>query len=169
MKNYRDSDYAVNKNAEGIVYRFANQTIEITLADYLRENPSKTPVDFAELKALSDTDYYDTDRSDYRQTWKNTSFDNLGEDERASLAAPSVEDEVIDKGEREALLAQRQSLSALALDKLTDKQRRRYVLYHVHGKSYREIADIENAHFTSVEESILAAEKKIQKFILKQG
>jgi len=25
MKNYRDSDYAVNKNAEGIVYRFANQ------------------------------------------------------------------------------------------------------------------------------------------------
>ena len=169
MKNYRDSDYAVNKNADGIVYRFANQTIEITLADYLRENPDKAPADFAELKALSDADYYDTDRSDYRQTWKNTSFENLDDDESAVLAVQSVEDEVIEHREREALLAQRQSLSALALDKLTDKQRRRYVMYHIHGKSYREIAEIENAHFTSVEESILAAEKKIQKFILKQG
>ena len=52
MKNYRDSDYAANKNAKGIVCRFANQIIEITLEDYLRENPDKNEADFTELKSL---------------------------------------------------------------------------------------------------------------------
>jgi len=165
MKNYRDSDYAVNKNAEGIVYRFANQTIEITLADYLRENPSKTPADFAELKALSDMDYYDTDRSDYRQTWKNTSLDNLDEDESVVLAVQSVENEVIERGEREALLAKRQSLSALALDKLTDTQRRRYIQYHVKGFTSREIAENEGVDHKAILASIWAAEKKIKKVL----
>jgi len=164
MKNYRDSDYAVNKNAEGIVYRFANQTIEITLADYLRENPDKTPADFAELKALSDTDYYNTDRSDYRQTWKNTSFENLDDDESAVLAVQSVEDEVIGKGEQEALLAQRQSLAALALDKLTDTQRRRYIQYHVHGKTTREIAAFDGVSHVAVSYSIEQAETRIKKY-----
>ena len=51
MKNYRNSDYAANKNSKGIVYRFANQTIEITLEDYLRENPDKNEADFTELKS----------------------------------------------------------------------------------------------------------------------
>jgi len=165
MKNYRESDYAVNKNAEGIVYRFANQTIEITLADYLRENPDKTPADFAELKALSDTDYYDTDRSDYRQTWKNTSFENLYKDESAVLAVPSVEDEFIKHREREAALAQRQSLAALALDKLTDIQRRRYLMYHVHGLTMRKIAELEGVHHPRIVKSLQDAEKKIKKFL----
>lgn len=42
MKNDRDSDYAANKYARGIAYRFANETVEITLEDYLRENLDKT-------------------------------------------------------------------------------------------------------------------------------
>ena len=165
MKNYRDSDYAVNKNAEGIVYRFANQTIEITLADYLRENPDKTPADFAELKALSDTDYYDTDRRDYRQTWKNTSFENLFKDESAVLAVPSVEDDFIEQREQEAALAHRQSLAALALDKLTDIQRRRYLMHHVQGKTTREIAALEGVNQSKIMNSLTLAEKKIKKIL----
>ena len=39
MKNYKDSDYARNKFSEGIVYRFADRIVEITLKDYLAENP----------------------------------------------------------------------------------------------------------------------------------
>jgi hypothetical protein len=39
MKNYKDSDYALNKFSEGIVYRFADRIVEITLEDYLAENP----------------------------------------------------------------------------------------------------------------------------------
>lgn len=41
MSKYQDSDYAVNKFSKGIVYRFSNETIEITLEAYLRDNPGK--------------------------------------------------------------------------------------------------------------------------------
>ena len=51
VQNYRKSDYAINKNSPNIVYRFHNEIIEITLEDYLKENPDKTEHDFAELKA----------------------------------------------------------------------------------------------------------------------
>ena len=74
MPKYQNSDYAVNKNAKGIVYRFANRTVEVTLEDYLRENPDKTEADFAELKAMSDSDYSDSLKRDYRQTWKDVPF-----------------------------------------------------------------------------------------------
>jgi len=169
MKNYYNSDYAINKNAKGIVYRLASQTVEVTLEDYLRENPNKTDADFIALKALSDEDYYETDRSDYRQTWKNISFDTLGKDESIIFSAPSVENDITERWEQEAMHAKRQSLAARALDKLTGVQRRRYLMYHVQGKSYREIANEEKAHFTSVKESVLAAEKKIKKFLSQQG
>jgi|LSQX01.2.fsa_nt_gb hypothetical protein len=49
MKNYKDSDYASNKFSDGIVYRFAEGIVEITLKDYLAENPDKTVEDFMEL------------------------------------------------------------------------------------------------------------------------
>jgi len=52
LKNYKDSDYALNKFSEGIVYRFADRIVEITLEDYLAENPGKTAQDFLEPKAI---------------------------------------------------------------------------------------------------------------------
>ena len=63
MSKYQDSDYAVNKFSKGIVYRFSNETIEITLEAYLRDNPGKTKADFTALKALSDEIYYEQDRA----------------------------------------------------------------------------------------------------------
>jgi len=165
MKNYRDSDYAVNKNASGIVYRFANQTVEITLEDYLRENPTKNAADFAALKAMSDSDYYETDRSNYRQTWKNTSFDTLDEDETFIFAVSSAEDEVIKRGEQAAAYAERQSSAALALSKLTDVQRRRYLQYHVSGMTEREIAEKEGSTQQAVSKSLAWPEKKIKKVL----
>ena len=62
MKNYRDSDYALNKHSVGIVYRFADSIVEVTLAEYLLENPGCTEADFLELKEFSDADYYERDR-----------------------------------------------------------------------------------------------------------
>ncbi|WP_333783126.1 hypothetical protein [Lutispora saccharofermentans] len=59
MKNYKDSDYALNKFSEGIVYKFADRIVEVTLEDYLTENPGKTAEDFLELKALSDEIYHE--------------------------------------------------------------------------------------------------------------
>jgi DNA-directed RNA polymerase specialized sigma24 family protein len=168
MKNYAQSDYAVNKNAGGIVYRLADQQIEVTLEDYLLENPGKNAADFAELKALSDADYYETDRSDYRQTWKNTSLDTLDEDESAYFATHSMEDEVIERWEQAAINSTRKSIAARAINKLTEVQRRRYLMYHVAGLSTWEIADREDVNQSKIVNSLKLADKKIQK-ILSEG
>lgn len=37
MRSYQDNDYAVNKYSEGIVYRFSDGYVEITLEKYLQE------------------------------------------------------------------------------------------------------------------------------------
>lgn len=57
MRNFQESDYAINKLSPNIVYRFADGKVEITLEDYLKSNPQKNEQDFAELKALSDEIY----------------------------------------------------------------------------------------------------------------
>jgi len=165
MKNFTQNDYAVNKNAEGIVYRFSDQTVEVTLNDYLRENPDKAAADFEALKALSDDDYYESDRRDYRQTWKNTSFEALDEDELAIFAAPSAEETVIGQSETKAAYAKRQATASHALEKLTDTQRRRYQMYHVDGLTMRQIADIEGVLHSKIQKSLEAAERKIKKIV----
>lgn len=164
MKNYKDSDYAINKSAKGIVYRFANQMVEVTFEDYLRDNPTKTASDFAALKTLSDADYYEADRRSYRQTWKNTSFDTLDEDEAVVFSAPSAEDEALGLKEQEEAYQKRQSEAITALSKLTEVQRRRYLMYNSEGLTIRQIAEKEGVRHQSVVECLMAADKKIRKF-----
>ena len=52
-----------------------------------------------------------------------------------------------------------------ALSKLTDIQRKRYLLYTIQGLSTWQIADLEGTNQKSVYESLQAAEKKIRKFL----
>ena len=75
MRNYKDSDYALNRYSQGIVYKFSDGIVEITLEDYLRDNPDKTEEDFAKLKALSDEIYYQQDRQEYRVSHLDVSID----------------------------------------------------------------------------------------------
>jgi len=159
MKHFFDSDYAANKNAHGIVYRFANETLVVTLEDYLRENPGKTEADFAALKALSDADYHETDRREYRQTWKNVPI--AGMEDTSNIAVPSPENEVISLPELIAELKQKYALAENALSVLTDVQRRRYLMYHVQGMTEREIATKEGAFRNAIHQSLASAEKKI--------
>lgn len=164
MKNYTDSDYALNKvNKNAIVYRFADGIVEVTLADYLRENPDKTETDFAELKAISDSMHLQQDRTDYRQTYKNTPLHGL--DETDACAVPSPEEIIISRQEQAAEKERRRRLASHALSKLTEAQRRRYIQHHVEELTLREIAEREGTHFTTVHESIRAAEKKIKKVL----
>ena len=53
MWNYRKNDYAANKYSPNIVYRFNDEIIEISLEDYLEENPDRTEQDFLKLKGKS--------------------------------------------------------------------------------------------------------------------
>jgi RNA polymerase sigma factor (sigma-70 family) len=165
MKNYEDSDYALNKFSNGIVYRFADEIVEVTLADYLAENPHKTEADFLELKELSDNIYLDQAQAENAQTKRNTPFDEL--DETMLCYAPSPEDlfiGAIDDQEEAEFHAQRLDAMRCALNTLTDAQRRRYLLYHAAGITTREIADREGVEQRTVMDSLELADKKITKY-----
>ena len=162
MYQYLNSDYALNKHSGAIVYRFADSIVEVTLADYLAENPSKSEDDFRKLKLLSDTDYLERDRSDYRQTWKNTNLDALAE--TIGLSEPSPEISVINAPDESAQRENRMLHANKALGKLTDIQRRRYLLRIIKGLTTREIAELERVSHVAVVYSLEAAEKKIKKY-----
>ena len=161
MQNYENSDYALNKHSDGIVYRFADGIVEITLADYLAENPGKTEDDFRRLKELSDADYRERDRKEYRQTWKDSPLDAL--DETALCSGPSPESVVVDAPEEAERQSERAALAQKAWGKLTEPQRRRYFMHHVESLSTRQIADKEGISQRSVMDSLEWAEKKIKK------
>ncbi|MDR1321186.1 MAG: RNA polymerase subunit sigma-24 [Gracilibacteraceae bacterium] len=166
MKNYKDSDYALNKYSGGIVYRFADKIIEVTLADYLAENPGKTATDFRALKELSDTLYFDQVQAANAQTRKNSPLGDLKE--TVLCACPSPEDTVtrgIDAREETEKQRQRLEKARFALEGLTEVQRRRYLLYHAKGLTLRQIADMEGVVHSKIQKSINAAEKKIRKFL----
>ena len=163
MKNYTDSDYALNKYSEGIVYRFADKIVVVTLAYYLAENPDKTAEDFKILKEFSDADYLQQVRRENATTKKDVPINELSETD--ACAVPSAEYAVIDVPEEIDRLEERLNLAKGALDKLTAAQRRRYIMYHSHGLTMREIAEIEDVKHQSVVESLAAAEKKIRKYL----
>ena len=163
MKNYRDSDYALNKFSEGIVYRFADRIVEITLEDYLEENPGKTAEDFLELKALSDEIYHQQIIDENRTSRLDVSMNGLEETE--ALAAVPLDTALIHKSDtKKATEAAKRLFDS---GDLTDVQRRRFFLHFFQGLSYRQIASREGVHFTSVHESIEAATAKLHKFFEK--
>ena len=166
MKNYKDSDYALNKYSDSIVYRFADGIVEVTMADYLAENPDKTEADFRELKEFSDADYLERDRLDNACSKRNVPIHEL--DETALCCAPLPEDIFIggiDEQEEADAHRRRLETSGSALEVLSDVQRRRYLLYRVDGLNEREIAELEGATQQAVSKSLYWAEKKIKKFL----
>jgi DNA-directed RNA polymerase specialized sigma24 family protein len=163
MKNFKDSDYALNKYSKGVVYRFADEIVEVTLDDYLSDNPGKTAADFAVLKAESDAMFRRQDRFDNASTKKNVAISATAESELGYALSP--DEIVVEIPERERLRQERLAIAAQALDKLTDVQRRRYIKHHVDGLSTWDIAEQEGSNQKSVYESLKAAEKKIEKFL----
>jgi hypothetical protein len=163
VKNFKYSDYALNKHSEGIIYRFADGIVEVTLADFLAENPSRTAEDFERLKAASDALYLKEDRATNAQTKRNVSLTDSDAVELCTALSP--ETLVIYEPEEARAMEEKLALANLALSKLTKVQRRRFLLNRVHGLTTREIADAEGVAHQSVVESIMSAEKKIKKFL----
>ena len=169
MSKYQDSDYAVNKFSKGIVYRFSNETIEITLEAYLRDNPGKTEGDFAALKALSDEIYYEQDRADRAQTRKDISIHGL-EETQSCATRPLDEvwlEQLIEIQNRKYA---RQALRRLLQSGvLTDIQRRRFFLHVFKGQSTRQIARLDGTSHQAVAKSLNLAIAKLKKFFDEQG
>ena len=78
---------------------------------------------------------------------------------------PSAEDVVIEKLHRENKRMYTMEDAEAVLSKLTDIQRRRYLLYEVYGLSTPQIALSEGVSQYTVWESIDAAKKRIKKFL----
>ncbi len=159
MRNYKDSDYALNRYSQGIVYKFADGIVEVTLEDYLRDNPDQTEDDFAQLKALSDEIYYLQDRQEQRTSRYDVSLSGM--EEAAVAPAPPIDIELIRKSEETKVLeAARQLLDS---GRLTPVQQRRFLLHFFQGLSTRQIAKLEGVNQKTVWESLMWAEKKLKK------
>lgn len=164
MKNYRESDYALNKYSKGIVYKFADEVIEITMDDFLRETPGATEEDFLKWKEFSDSDYEEQSRKENAQTKKNVSLSLL--EDTAACCVSSPEDDFIAKEDQEK---SRSIINAFfAETKLTDKQKQRFILHYCSGLTFREIALREGVHFTSIRDSINQVSQRFREFYLKR-
>ena len=160
MKNYKDSDYALNKFSEGIVYRFADRIVEITLEDYLAENPGKTAQDFLELKALSDEIYHEQVTHENRTSRLDVSINGLEETEQ--LSVPALDLDLIHKSDTQK--AKEAAKRLLDSGELTEIQRRRFLLHFFQGLSTRQIARMESVKQHSVWMSLQWSAKKLKKF-----
>ena len=160
LKNYKESDYALNKYSQGIVYKFVDGALEVTLEDYLRDNPDKTEDDFAELKALSDEIYHEQVVLEHRTCRKNISIDLVPETELVITPEFDVEQmERREQSEKSLQAAHKLLHSGL----LTTVQQRRFLLHFFHGLSIRQIAEMEKVHQRAVWDSLMWAEKKLKK------
>ena len=161
MKNYRDNHYALNKYSEGIVYKFVDGIVEITLEEYLCDNPDKTEADFEELKAMSDEIYYQQDRQEHRTNRLNISMDKI-KDKVAEATLPMDVELIRKEEERKALEAAKKLLHS---GKLTPIQQRRFLLYFFEGLTTRQIAKLEGVRQQTVWNSLMWAQKKIKKIL----
>jgi DNA-directed RNA polymerase specialized sigma24 family protein len=158
MKNYKNSDYALNKYSDGIVYRFAEgSTVTVTLANYLADNPDRTEEDFKALKKISDAIYFRQDRAENAQTKKNTPLSGL----KANMViGQTLEDTYFDSVERGKAVAAFERL--MTSSSLTETQKRRFRLYIIEGLSHRKIAQAEGVAVRAITQSLDAAKKKLK-------
>lgn len=162
MCNYNHNDYSLNKYSRGIVYQFADGIREVTLEDFLKENPHKTAEDFEAIKALSDEIYYQQDRQEHRTSRRNVSLTGLEETEQ--LSAPSVEAQWIGQEEKKTMW--KEVSRFLKSGALTEVQQRRFRQHYFQGLSTRQIARLEGVHQRAVWDSLMWAEKKLRKFLM---
>lgn len=167
MENYKDMDYALNKNSKGIVYKFVDGIIETTLADYLYENPEKTEKDFANLKALSDEIYYEQDRRQNRTTYRDISIHCLKYTEKILFNLINNDEEQENQRKTDKERALKAARKLIYSGNLTKIQKRRFLLYFFKGLSIRQIARKEGVHQRAVWDSLYWARKKLRKIFEK--
>ena len=88
-------------------------------------------------------------------------------EEKYLTAEVSAESELLaDLEQKEAELSYQRAIETvqLVLGKLTEVQRRRFLMHRVVGLTTRQIAELEGSKQQSIVESLQAAEKKIKKF-----
>ena len=161
MKDYKKSDYALNKNRKGIVYRNADgSTLEITFEKIAEGKPQFTYEDFQKLKQFSDSIYLEQVKADSRYSYYvKGSYDEIPDS--AWLATKSLEEELFGDA---ADLPSAEEMRRIAGEVLTPTQKRRFLMY-LEGLTTVKIAEIEGCSQNAVWESLKLAQKKIKKFL----
>lgn len=159
--NYKKSNYGLNKNSKGIVYRYADGNItEITFEKISATDPTFTEEAFEELKKISKELYHDELISDHHYFNYVTATIN-GENAENWIATKTLEDELFERIENQQI---KKELRTILFTRLTENQRRRLLLNVIKGLSEREIAEMELVDRRAVHDSIEAARKKIKKY-----
>lgn len=162
-KNYKKSNYALNKHKEGIVYQNADgSTLEITFEKISATDPSFTREDFKKIKEFSDNFYHEEAKADNLQYYyvKGT-YDNF--EDSCWLQTECLEDELFKQADEKDFT---DKINTAISTLLTETQKRRLLLHAFRGLTIREIAKREGSTQKSVWESINAAQTKIKKFLL---
>ena len=190
--DYQNAEfYKLNKNNPDLVYNFADELItyrkeidengNLQIVEYRKKDGRKgkktsrrvvpshemSIEDFDAWKARLTEEALEYRRHDDLTTRENVSIENLLETDL--ICEESVEDEFIREEEERQALPKTMDVALGILDVLTPKQRSRYIQSKVYGKSVRDIAAEEGSDWTSVWESINAAEKRIEKELKKRG
>ena len=154
----KDSDYALNKHSQNIVYRLADGScIEV--------RPEDCP-GFDRWKAFSDADFHELDLGDWRASNGRLSLNDLTDEDVDPLT--SVEDAADLDGPLRPDPRTTENAMAILNECLTETQRRRYLLHTRDGLTVRQIASREQVDPMAVQHSIAAAKKKIcESFSLK--
>lgn len=163
MKDYKKSDYALNKNRKGIVYRNADgSTLEITFEKIAEGKPQFTYEDFQKLKQFSDSIYLEQVKADSRYSYYvKGSYDEIPDS--AWLATKSLEEDLFGDV---ADLPSMEEIRRIAGEILTPTQKRRFLMY-LEGLTTVKIADVEGVSQHVVWKSISQAKEKIKNFFLK--
>ena len=163
-KDFYKSNYSINKNRQGIVYKYADGSIlEISFENIVESNPSFTKEDFANIKEFSDKLYHEEAKNDCNYHHHITSCldENVSSQWNSDV---SFEDELIKQCDKKSMISK---LQEAINHTLTPIQKRRLIMYFFDGLTYREIAEAEGASAMSVFESIHAAQEKIKKILKK--
>lgn len=169
MKNVNKSDYAFNKYSKGIVYKSVEGDFELTLEQFLKENPNKTEEDFAYWKVISDQLYKQEDVLTNAVTRKNISINDIEETQLVSVESAeyeflrSIDADTIIKKEIMSL----DFILEIAKQELPEIQLRRFISRHIEGKTEDVIAAEEGVNQSSISRSLSGAENKIKKVIRK--
>ena len=190
--DYQNAEfYKLNKNNPDLVYNFADELItyrketdengNLQIVEYRKKDGRKgkktsrrvvpshemSIEDFDAWKERLTEEALEYRRHDDLTTRENVSIENLLETDL--VCEESVEDEYVREEEERQAMPKTMDVALGILDVLTPKQRSRYIQSKVYGKSVRDIAAEEGSDWTSVWESINAAEKRIEKELKKRG
>ena len=179
--NNSKSDYAINKNTDDIVYKFADDSeicyrkidgkiyMIINSVEMVEISPQEMSIEkFDWIKAKSDENHHEIEKQVKRTTIHDVSLNELMETD--CVAEKSAEQEYIDHLDTLDISSEFRSMenAMIILDKcLTKLQKKRFLLYYYKGKNITEIAAMERVYQYMIWKTIQACNKKIKKYFEK--